>query len=166
MTPPETDNLKKLAELIKGIRIAMLTTVDAGGILRSRPMATQQECFDGELWFFTSRTAHKVVEITTDHNVNLAYSDPADNRYVSISGVGRIIVDRKKAAALWTPMLKAWFPRGLEDPDLALLNVTPTQAEYWDAPSSKVVLAIDFAKSIFTGQPAGTGDHARLNLPV
>jgi general stress protein 26 len=162
----EPDNIKKLADLIKGIRIAMLTTVDAGGILRSRPMATQQQDFNGELWFFTSRTAHKVVEITTDHHVNLAYSDPSDNRYVSVSGMGRIIVDRKKAVALWTPLMNAWFPKGLEDPDLALLNVTPTQAEYWDAPSSKVVLAIDFAKAMFTGQPASPADHARINLPA
>jgi general stress protein 26 len=163
---PQTDSIKKLADLIKGIRIAMLTTVDSGGILRSRPMATQEQDFDGELWFFTARSAHKVVEINTDHHVNLAYSDPANNCYVSLSGMGRIIVDKKKAASLWTPLMKAWFPRGLEDQDLALLNVTPTQAEYWDAPSNKMVLALDFAKAIFTGQQASPGDHARINLPA
>jgi general stress protein 26 len=37
----EQDTAGKLAELIKDIKIAMLTTVADDGSLRSRPMATQ-----------------------------------------------------------------------------------------------------------------------------
>jgi general stress protein 26 len=43
----------KLGELIKGIRVAQLTTVEDDGSLRSRPMGTQDIEFDGTLWFFT-----------------------------------------------------------------------------------------------------------------
>ena len=46
-----SNDIKKLGELIKDIRIAMLTTVDEDGSLRSRPMATQDAEFDGVLWF-------------------------------------------------------------------------------------------------------------------
>ncbi len=49
-----TDNIKKLNNLIKDIRIAMLTTQESDGTLRSRAMGTQQVEFDGDLWFFTS----------------------------------------------------------------------------------------------------------------
>jgi general stress protein 26 len=164
MADSNADDIKKLAKLIAGIRIAMLTTTEPDGTLRSRPMATQQQEFDGQLWFFTGKSSHKVVEIGKDYHLNLSYADPSNNRYVSISGTGELITDRQKAEQLWNPLLKAWFPMGLEDPDLALLKVTPTQAEYWDSPSSGVVHAIGFVKAVLTGQRAHPGDHAQVNL--
>ena len=42
--------IEKLRELIEDIDIAMLTTVEADGTLRSRPMGTQKAEFDGDLW--------------------------------------------------------------------------------------------------------------------
>ena len=36
---------------------------------------------------------------------------------------------------LWNHLYQAWFPQGLEEPDLALLKVDVERAEYWDAPS-------------------------------
>jgi general stress protein 26 len=164
MTHDTSEEIDKLNKLIKGIHIAMLTTTELDGTLRSRPMATQQRDFDGQLWFFTGKSSHKVVEIGAEHNVNLSYADPSDNRYISISGTGRIVTDREKAKELWNPMLKAWFPKGLEDPDLALLQVTPTQAEYWDSPGTGVAHVIGFVKAILTGQRAHPGDHAQMNL--
>jgi len=47
------ENIKKLAGLIEGIKVAMLTTAAEDGTLRSRPMVTQPAEFDGTLWFFT-----------------------------------------------------------------------------------------------------------------
>ncbi len=47
------ENIRKLGEMIKEIKFAMLTTAEPDGTLRSRPMATQATEFNGELWFFT-----------------------------------------------------------------------------------------------------------------
>ena len=112
MAVTDSDNVQKLNKLIKGIRIAMLTTTEADGVLRSRPMATQQNDFDGQLWFFTGKSSHKVVEIGKDYHVNLSYADPSDNRYVSISGTAELVTDAAKIMELWNPILKAWFPKG------------------------------------------------------
>ena len=61
---PQSDpGMQKLADLIDGIRIGMLTTVEPDGSLRSRPLATLQMDSDGRLWFFTSITSPKVEEI-------------------------------------------------------------------------------------------------------
>jgi general stress protein 26 len=164
-TTQHSESVAKLAELIKDIRIAMLTTVDTDGTLHSRPMATQQpRDFNGELWFFTSESSYKKVEIELEHQVNLSYADPGSNRYVSVSGVATMLKDRKKAEQLWNPILRTWFPKGLDDPDLCLLKVTPTKAEYWDAPSSVVVHAIGFVKAMMTGKPPTPGEHDELNL--
>ena len=72
------DAIQKLGELIKDIRIAMLTTALPNGSLRSRPMATQDTEFDGTLWFFTGVESGKVHEIEDDQHVNLSYAEPSD----------------------------------------------------------------------------------------
>ncbi len=43
----------KLYAMIKDIRIAMMTTIDADGMLHSRPMYAQEADEHGDLWFFT-----------------------------------------------------------------------------------------------------------------
>ena len=162
----ERSDVEKVRDLIKGISFAMLTTVDEDGSLRSRPMQTQEAEFNGELWFFTSASSPKVGEVQSDQRVNVSYSDPDDNRYVSLSGTATLVRDREKIKELWKPVLKAWFPDGQEDPDLALLRVKVEKAEYWDSPSSKVVQLIGFAKAIVTGKPYGGegSEHEKVRL--
>ena len=149
-----SEHVKKLGEMIKDIDIAMLTTTMPDGTLRSRPMSTQKTEFDGTLWFFTQASATKVDEIQHNQHVNLSYADTDDQRYVSVSGRANLVRDKAKAKEFWQPIYKAWFPQGLEDPDLALLKVTVEQAEYWDTPSSKMVELIGFVKALATGQDA------------
>lgn len=132
-TKNETHKSQKvLSEKIKGIKVAMLTTIDQKqNILRSRPMVTQEEEFDGELWFFTQVSAPMVDE-AENHQVNLNYTEPKHHRYVSVSGVAQLVRDQKKIASLWRSDYETWFPGGKDDPNLALLKVTVTSAEYWD----------------------------------
>jgi general stress protein 26 len=163
----ENNDVKKLAKLIKGIQIAMMTTRDDDGTLRARPMQTQSEEFDGTLWFFTQASSHKVHEIDHEHQVNLSYAEPGNNRYVSVSGTATLVRDRAKIDELWTPVLKAWFPKGKDDPDVALLKVDVTKAEYWDSPSSTIVKLVGFTKAVLTGQQYRPGENEKLNnLPA
>jgi general stress protein 26 len=159
---------QKLAKLIKGIRVAMLTTQDDDGTLRSRPMETQSEKeFDGTLWFFTPFSSHKVDEVERQHQVNLSYADADKNTFVSVSGLASVSRDRAKIDELWSPALKAWFPKGKDDPDVALLKVDVSKAEYWDAPSSTLVKLVGFTKAALTGQRYEPGENKKLNdLPA
>src|SRR5919112_5957683 len=90
------EHIKKLRELIKDIQIAMLTTVTEDGTLRSRPMATQQAEFDGDLWFFTQANSPKVEELWHDRHVNVSYAAPDENRYVSVSGTAHLVQNPEK----------------------------------------------------------------------
>lgn len=159
-------DVKKLGELIKGIRVAMLTTVDSEGCLHSRPMATQDAEFDGTLWFFTEADSLKIHELERDRHVNLSYANPDDSKYVSVSGTAAIVRDHAKVKELWSPIYKAWFPKGVDDPNIALLRVAVDKAEYWDSPSSAVVRLIGFAKAVVTGKRYGDEgtDHEKITL--
>ena len=156
--------IEKLNELTKDIHIAMLTTIDHDGTLRSRPMATQQIDADGILWFFTSAASHKVDEMQDHTQVNAAYAEAGDNRYVSISGSATISRDRQKIHELWKPMHKAWFPDGPDDADITLIKVDVHNAEYWDAPSSTMVHVVGFVKAVATGQRYEPGENEKINL--
>jgi general stress protein 26 len=163
-TDERGEHIKKLAEMIRDIDFAMLTTVAEDGSLHSRPMSTQRAEFDGSLWFFTRASAPKVGEIEREHHVNVAYAKPESQRYVSVSGRASVVRDRVKIEELWSPELKAWFPEGLEDPDIALLRVAVERAEYWDSPSSAAAHALSFVKALVTGRPADPGENEKIEL--
>ena len=160
----DKSDLEKLRDLIKGTRVAMMTTVDQDGSLHSRPMATQETELAGELWFFTGADSAKAGEIGRDGRVNLSYSKPDDESYVSVSGTAQVVHDKAKAKELWNPFVKAWFPKGVDDPNLALVRVEVEKAEYWDAPSSKMVQLAGMLKAVVTGKQYDGGDHEKMNL--
>ena len=153
----------KLAELIKDIHIAMLTTVAADGSLHSRPMATQNTPFNGEVVFLTREDSPKVDEIKQDAQVSLCYSD-AKSSFVTLTGRAALSNDRALIAALWNPMYKAWFPEGEADPKIRVLRVQVDQAEYWDAPASALARKVQVLARAATGGKTSVGDHAKVNL--
>lgn len=161
-------DLRKLAGMIKDIKFTMLTTVNEDGSMSSRPMATQKiddETFDGRLWFFTKKDTHKVHSIKHDQHVNLAYAHPEKQSYISVAGRARVVENKEKMRELWNPLLKAWFPEGLEDPQISLISVNIDSAEIWDAPPSKIVQMVGMMKSIVTGKPYDHEAHSQhLNL--
>ncbi len=159
-----SEDIKKIGSLINGIRIAMMTTVGENGQLHSRPMAVQDMEFDGEFWFFASNNSGKIDSIQNDQHVNLAFAKESDNKFVSIAGRARVVTDRAKIKELWNPLMTAWFPKGLEDPELCLIRVSAESAEYWDAPSSTIVHVYGIAKALVTGERPHPGDHARVAL--
>ena len=159
-----TDDHKKLAELMREFKFVMLTTAAHDGTLHSRPMTMQERDFDGTLWFFTGADATKVWEAKRDHEVNVAFSDPHKNTYISASGVATLVRDKAKIEELWKPAYKLFFPKGLEDPELALLSVRVEKAEYWDSPSSFVGRTFSFVKALATGSTSQLGDHAKVKL--
>ena len=159
------ESVQKIAALIKSIDFGMLTTLDAEGRLHSRPMSSNKEVeFDGDVWFFTYASTPKVYEIEKKPYVNVAFSDPKTQTYVSLSGRAELVRDPAKLKELWQPSLKAWFPKGLEEPDIALIKVNADQAEYWDSPASPIAHALSLAKGALTGQPAQSGENEKVDL--
>ena len=155
-------NIRKIGDFIKGIDFAMLTTLTENGHLQSRPMATQDVDFNGDIYFFTYDNSKKAEQVTQDQRVNLAYSQPNKQNYLSVSGTAVIVHDPDKMKELWQPQLKAWFPQGLDTPHIVLLKVSVESAELWDAPSSLVSHVMGLVKSTLTGKPPSVGDNETL----
>ncbi len=162
-TQPQADpGMKKLAELIDATRIAMLTTEEPDGSLRSRPLATLQMDAEGHLWFFTAMSSGKVEEIDQHRKVNLSYANLDKQDYVSVSGHARLLRDRQKMEQLWSRWVQPWFPNGLDDPDLGLLEVTIDEAEFWDAPASRMQRLFGLSKALSSGDRSQLGEHGKV----
>ena len=163
-SPNTGEDFARLRELIEDIRIAMMTTQDADGTLRSRPLQTLRCADDGILWFFTSASSAKVAEAQAGGwQVNLSYSNPNKQDYVSISGRASLSRDRKLMETLWNNWVEVFFPKGVDDPDLALLRVDIEKAEYWDSPGTAVGRAYAIAKARLTGDKDAIGDNVKIN---
>lgn len=162
----QEDNLSRLKELIDDIKIASLVTMDTDGVLRSRPMATQELDSAAELWFFTNEFSGKVENMLVHPQVCVSYAAPDKNRYVSVSGSAEVVTDPAKIKQLWKPILKAWFPLGVEDPDLALLRVDIVSAQYWEGSSNKLVQLFGILKALAIGEDAGRtmGENHKLTV--
>lgn len=156
--------LTKVQEIIDSIEVGMLTTMQDDGDHRSRPMQTQKLSADGCLWFLTSRSSHKTEELQKHPNVNVSYADAKAQSYVSVVGTASLVDDPAVKEELWSPIAKAWFPKGLEDPDLTVLKVKMKEAEYWDSSSSKMVQAYHIAKALITGEQNDEGDHGQVTI--
>ena len=155
--------MRKLWSLIKGIKVAMLTSWD-GQQMHSRPMHGYQEEFTGKLYFFTRLDSGKTHEINRFDKINLAYADPDNNTYVSIAGRGHIRRDRQLLEKYWNPHASAWFPKGLDDSDLALIEIEADSAQYWDSTSSSMRYLWEVASANVTGREPNLGENARLSL--
>jgi len=154
--------VKKVADLAKDIRNAMLTTVDVDGEFVSRPMAQQEVEFDGDLWFFTERDSRKVRHITANPHVGVTLS--SSDTWISINGTAEVVTDVAKARELWNTVVDAWLPQGPEDPSVVLIKVTGQTAEYWDSPGGRVASVISFAKAKVTGEPYSGGENEKVTL--
>jgi general stress protein 26 len=152
---------QKVRDLIKGTRLAMLTSVDEHGRLVSKPMATQDVDFDGEVWFIAERDSEKVRNITANPNVNVAYA--SSSAWVSLSGDASVVDDTARLAELWNTFTDAWLEGGPDNPNNILIRVDATGAEYWDAPGSKVTQLVNLVKAKTTGRRF-EGDNETVDL--
>lgn len=148
----ENHDFKSIVCKIQDVKVGMFTTMCKDNQLRSRPMTTCEVEEDGFLWFFTSINSKLIDDLIEQDNVNISYTDISKNLFISIKGQAILVRSKTKIKELWNPLAKAWFPNGVEDPDLVLVRIQVTEAEIWDSGSSKIVILAKILKAIITGE--------------
>jgi len=158
------DDIRHLAELLRGIEVAMFTTIAADGRLVSRPLGTQEVEFDGDLWFVTGASSPKVAEIAANPRVNVAYAAPERNTYVSVAGRAQVLEDRDKVEQFWSPAMQVFFPGGKDDPELRLVHVRAESAEYWNSPAGLFGAALEFVLGAVDEEEGVLSENRLLDL--
>ena len=163
----EIEHIKKVRELaakLKDIKIALLTTITAEGRPHSRPMYTFEVKDDGLIWMFISKDSRKFREIQSNPEVVLNYSNPQHDLYVTINGKAEISDNPVKIEELWSDRFKMWFPYGKTDQTLALLKITPEEAEYWDSPDLLFAQIVSLVKNTLSGNPYIEGENKKIDF--
>ena len=155
---------KKFKKLADEIKVCMFITNTNEEHEHTRPMHTIQTDEDGTLWFFTDIRSIKVEEVETDRQVHLVYAHPGKESYMNVRGAAKVVTDRQQIKDKWSPFVKAWFPNGQDDPNLALLKVTPAESYYWDNETGKMVQFVKIAIAAITGKPIANSTEGNLSL--
>ncbi len=159
------DDRKKLYDLARDVKIAMMTTIESDGSLHVRPMGNREADENGNFWFYAAKDESVAKNLGVNPQVALGFSDPHANTYVSITGTATLVDDRALIEEKWTPYLEAWFPKGKADPNIVLIKVDPSRGEFWDSSASIVVNVIGFIKAKLGGGAANDlGDTKKLLL--
>ena len=130
--------LADIAEMMRDIDFAMLSTHSDGGTIASRPMSNNRDVdYDGDNWFFTSDDTRLVADIEADPKVGLGFQGKAGMLglkpvFVSIEGTAELIRDKAQFEAHWNKDLERWFEQGVDTPGLVLIKVHGERAHYWD----------------------------------
>ena len=155
--------LAKFKKLVEEIRVCMFITNNQSDN-HTRPMATIETGDDGTLWFYTDIRSVKVDEVSQDHSVHLVYSHPGKESYLDVWGRADVVTDKQQIKDKWSPIVKAWFPDGVDDPNLALLKVSPSDSYYWDSETGKMVAFLKIAAAAVTGTRLAEGKEGSLKL--
>jgi general stress protein 26 len=162
MTSP--DAIIQLRELIGDARVAMVTTRALEGELHSRPLTLAEINDQGAAVFLVDNSTDWVRGLTAGEPVNLAFAHERSQTWVSVSGTATISDDRAAMHRLWSKPAEAFFPDGIETPELRLLMVQGRSAEYWDAPSSRVLRLALMAGALIGNTRAPMGESGTIEL--
>jgi general stress protein 26 len=157
MTASSSEEWRKVWNLIKNYRSALLVTLKSDGSFDSRPMGCLQRRFDGALWFITFHETSKLSQIGADERVLVSYAGPR-YEYVSIFGKPRLIEDKAMIGELWKEGLRVWFPNGPDDSELALIAIDVEAARYWTQAASTAAYAWLYIRARLTGKRAGPAE--------
>jgi len=133
-----TRTIEDLANKMKDIDFAMLSTHTKGGAIGARPMSNNREVeYDGDAWFFAEDSTLMVADISADPKVSLSYQGSSGifgqrPFFLSVEGEASLVRDKTLFAEHWTKGLERWWPEGIDTPGLVLIKVSGDRAHYWD----------------------------------
>jgi len=159
--------IAKVRKLLPSFTAALFVTgVASGGELHSRPLALQGDpsVFGGTLWFFADDRSPKVYELAVNTKVALFFQNDEATHYLQLDGTASLARDKSKMRELYTPIVKTWFPDGLDDPHLTLIRFDATGGAFWESPGGAWQVAAAFATSLVTGKPGKSGQSGTLSF--
>ncbi len=161
-----TEAIKKIKELSESAKICMFCTELQTLPINSRPMTLQETDDEGNLWFISGDTSNKNFEIKDDKRVQLFFMNNGDYQYLSVFGDATIYKDKSTIEDKWSPMAKAWFEDGKDDPNVSIIRVEPKDSYYWDTKAGKLVSILNFVANAVTGNTTDNSDGVEGNAKI
>jgi general stress protein 26 len=159
-----TEAVEKLRGLIKGSSTGMFATRLTSVPFHVCPMQVQQVDDEGALWFFSGADSAHNAHIAADPRVQVIFTNTSDYEFLTVFGRAEIRTDRAKIEELWDATVKAWFPKGKDDPNLSLIRLAPEDAHYWDTKNGKVITLIKMIAAAASNREPDAGVQGDLKV--
>lgn len=141
---------EKFESLVNDIKVCMLITNLSGRPLSAVPMSTKKVDDDGNVWFLTGNNNNHILDLKHDSTCQLLFSN-SKNKFLSVYGEARIILDQKMVHELYSGVDNAYF-NGKEDPDLVTVKFIPEQAAYWSSEENRIITLFKLGLAAITGK--------------
>lgn len=129
---------KKFWSEIEKSPFVMLGFNNAGDS-QTRPMTAK---IDGRrIWFFGSKSDDLVGRVRTAAPATAAFVSKGHDFFAAIDG--RLVPENDPATIdrLWEPTVAAWYEKGRDDPDIALVRFETDKADVWEASGGSLLKA-------------------------
>ena len=144
----KSEGIIKLKKMVDDCKFCFFCTNLSSHTGSTSTVMTAQDVDElGNIWFFSGLNSERNHDITIDNNVQLYFSCPEKNSYLSANGTAVIVLDKAKIKELWNPLLKIWFKDGADDRNISLIKVSVKNANYWDSAEG---IMVNFFKMIAT----------------
>jgi general stress protein 26 len=133
-----TRSLADLAEKIRDIDFAMLSTHTRGGAIGARPMSNNRDIdYDGDSYYFAFDDALMVDDILHDPKVGLSFQGTSGMLgmkpfFVAVEGTAGLIRDQAAFRDHWTKDIGRWAKDGIDTAGLVLIKIHADRVHYWD----------------------------------
>jgi general stress protein 26 len=135
--------IKKIKEMVEQTQTCFFcSAVVTGESNGDRPMSVMQVDDEGNLWFLSAEDSRKNQELEIDPSVKLYFQGSKHADFMQLNGTAAITTDREKIRELWSPVAKAWFTKGVDDPRISVIKVTPSHGYYWDTKHGLAVAGV------------------------
>jgi general stress protein 26 len=125
-------SLADLAQSMRGIAVATLSTHSESGQIAGRPMSNNGEVdYDGTSYYFTYDQSRTVSDINRNPTVALALQ--GEKLFsLAIEGQAELVRDKSQMQERWAPYLDRYFRDGLDTDGIVMIKVKATRVHYWD----------------------------------
>ena len=144
---------ERIKEMAESAKTCFFCTADGLGDSEGvRPMSVLQVEENGTLWFLSAKDSYKNQEINANNKVKLYFQGSPHADFLFLAGTATISFDKNKIRELWTPLAKAWFTQGENDPRISAIKVVPENGFYWDNKHGNLIAGVKMLFGALVGQ--------------
>lgn len=161
----KTEGILKLKKMVEEIKFCFfISDLENKKGTSSTIMTAQQVDDEGNIWFFSGADSDRNKDIKAHKNVQMYFSSPEKNSYLSVNAEASIVMDKSKIKELWNPLLTIWFKDGIEDENISLIKATTNTANYWDSDGGKMINFFKMIASVITGNNAIDSTQGKIKI--
>jgi general stress protein 26 len=160
-----TSAVKKIKELAETAKTCFFsTTPSASDTNGTRPMSIQEVDEEGTIWFLVANDSHTYQDLTFDPSVKLYFQGSAHSDFLYLEGNATLSADKNKIKELWNQVLKTWFTEGVDDPRIAIIEVSPATGYYWDNKHGNMVAGVKMLIGAAIGKTLDDSIEGQLSV--